>query len=102
MRYACAELVTKSRFFVEKSSALNYKNNFRSITMIVIYVVGLTLHYFAMVTIVNNKGINDYKYGVSFWVFFGSLLAFGLASVWENRKMSKIAKQEMVIRLIEN
>lgn len=82
MRFTCAELVTKSKFFIEKSSADNYKNNFRSITMIVTYIVALTLHYFAMATMVNNNGINDYKYGISFWVFFSSLIAFGLASIW--------------------
>lgn len=101
IRYGCAELVTRSKFFQEKSLAFNYKNNFRSFTMIVTYIVGLTLNYFAMINM-TKENIKDYTYGPSFWVFFSSLIAFALASIWENRKMSQIAQQELVIKLLEN
>lgn len=69
--------------------------------MIVTYIVGLTLNYFAMINMA-KENIQDYTYGPSFWVFFSSLIAFALASIWENRKMSQIAQQELVIKLLEN
>ncbi len=46
--------------------------------MIVAYVVGLTLNYFAMTLM----SLDNYKYGVSFWVFFSSLIAFSLTSIY--------------------
>jgi hypothetical protein len=89
LRYACAELVTKSRFFIERNAASNFKNTFRTATMFITYTVGLTLHLFAMTWI----KLEEYQYGVSFWVFFGSLIVFALAVVYENRKLSRISKQ---------
>ena len=96
IRYGCLELVTKSKFFVERNSAVNFKNKFRTVVMFVTYTVGMTLNYFAM----NLIRITDYKYGISFWVFFSSLLIFAFALIWESIKLGKIAKQEMIIRLI--
>jgi len=57
--------------------------------MVGTYVVGLSLNYFAITLI----KVTDYSYGVSFWLFFASLLVFVAVSFWENRKMSKISQQ---------
>jgi hypothetical protein len=46
--------------------------------MIITYTVGLTLNYFAMTLI----QLEEYRYGISFWLFFCSLIVFGLASIW--------------------
>lgn len=65
--------------------------------MLTAYAIGITLDYFA----INFIKLERFKYGVSFWVFVCSLILFVLVSVWENRKMSKLSRQEMVIRLLE-
>lgn len=43
VKFFCGEITTKSKFFVEKSSVQNFKNNFRSILMILTYVIGISL-----------------------------------------------------------
>ena len=66
--------------------------------MFVTYIVGFTLYLMAMVVM----KLEDYYYGVSFWVFIASLVLLLGATVYEKWKMSKIEKQEMVIKLLEN
>lgn len=65
--------------------------------MLATYGVGITLDYFA-ITIIK---LERFHYGLSFWMFLGSLLLFVVVSLWENRKMSKLSRQELVIRLLE-
>jgi hypothetical protein len=48
IKFALGEITTKSKFFIEKSSVMNFKNNFRNILMIFTYAVGLSLDYFAI------------------------------------------------------
>ena len=62
-----------------------------------VYIIGLSLDYFAVNFIELEKG----KYGLSFWIFFSSLLLFVVVSLWENRKMSKLSRQELIIKLLE-
>lgn len=38
---------------------------------------------------------------MSFYLFCSSLLLFVLVSLWENRKMSKLSRQELVLKLLE-
>jgi hypothetical protein len=45
--------------------------------------------------------LQTYVYGVSFWLFLSSLVVFVGVAVWENRKMSRISQQELVIKLLE-
>ena len=97
-RYWCTELVTKSKTFNEQNTAINFKNNFRIIFIFVTYLVALTLSFFA----VANMDLVEYTYGASFWVFLGSLVIYALASIYENRKMAVMERQEMVIRLLES
>jgi hypothetical protein len=89
IKFTLTEITTKSRLFVEKSSVINFKNNFRSILMIVTYAIGLSLDYFA----INIIQLESSGYGISFWIFFSSLVLFVGVSLWENRKMTKLSKQ---------
>lgn len=95
VKFAVGEITTKSRF-LESAAAVNYKNNFRSVLMVATYGIGLSLNYFAM----NLIQLQTYVYGVSFWLFVSSLVVFVAVAVWENRKMSRISQQELVIRLL--
>lgn len=72
------EITTKSKFFIESASASYFKNNFRSILMLTAYGVGLSLDFFA----IEVMNLESYAYGVSFWVFFSSLILFLVVSVW--------------------
>lgn len=76
---------------------MNFKNNFRSILMTSVYIIGLSLDYFA----INFIQLEKAKYGISFWMFFSSLLLFVVVSLWENRKMSRLSRQELIIKLLE-
>jgi hypothetical protein len=96
VKFTFSEITTKSKYFIEQSSASHFKNNFRSAMMLTTYAIGLSLDYFA-ITIIQ---LEHFRYGLSFWIFIGSLLLFVVVSVWENRKMSKLSRQEMVIRLL--
>jgi hypothetical protein len=78
LKYALSEITTKSRFFVESASAINFKNNFRSVLMVITYVIGISLNYFGISLIL----LDSYRYGVSFWLFFVSLVIFVGVSVW--------------------
>jgi hypothetical protein len=78
IRFTMGEIATKSKFFIESSSASYFKNNFRSILMITTYGVGLSLDYFA----ISVMSLERYAYGVSFWLFFSSLILFLMISVW--------------------
>ena len=64
--------------------------------MIFTYLLGISLDYFAMTFIKLQK----FTYGLSFWVFVSSLILFVCVSLWENRKMSKISRQELIIKLL--
>lgn len=97
VKFTLAEVTTKSKFFVENASANHFKNNFRSVFMLITYGIGLSLDYFAISFI----PLETFSYGVSFWIFVSSLILFVIVSFWENRKMNKISKQELVIRLLE-
>lgn len=46
--------------------------------MITTYGVGLSLDFFA----IEVMNLDNYVYGVSFWVFFGSLVLFLIVSIW--------------------
>jgi len=70
--------VTKSKFFNEKYSAQNFNNIYRTVFIFTTNIVGMTLNYMAMSLI----KLEHYNYGVSFWVFFGSLIIFALAVVY--------------------
>lgn len=65
--------------------------------MISTYLIGLSLEMFAISLLQIEKA----NYGVSFYLFLSSLLLFVLVSLWENRKMSKLMRQELVIKLLE-
>jgi hypothetical protein len=78
LKYALSEITTKGKFFVESASAINFKNNFRSALMVITYVIGVSLNYFA----INLISLDGYSYGISFWLFIISLLIFVIASVW--------------------
>lgn len=64
--------------------------------MILAYSVGMTLNYFGMQLIESGS----YYYGISFWIFLTSLVVMGVAVVYQNRKMSQISKEELIIKLI--
>ncbi len=97
VRFFLGEITTRSKFFVEQSSVEHFKNNFRSLLMVAAYLLGLTLQVFA----VSLLQIEQATYGPSFYLFLASFLLFALPSLWENRKMSRLLKQELVIKLLE-
>lgn len=80
-------------------SKFTSSNKFRHFLTIGTFLLGLSVYLFSIFIV---EGIDSSHFGACFYVILGSLVVLIGTIVYERESMRRLAKQEMLIRLLED
>lgn len=80
-------------------STFSGSNKFRHFLTIGTFLLGIAVYVFSIFFV---KDIQDSHFGACFYVIIGSLVLLVATIVYERESMRRMAKQEMLIRLLED